>query len=493
MGDAGQSDGLCAIFVHVGAGFHSLENSEQHLLSCKHAVRAGMVFLRNGGSAVDAVEIAISALEDDPITNSGYGSNLNEKGVVEGDATIVDHFGRSGAAGAVPHVKNPIMLARKIYDKASKNPGCGRIPPNFLAGKGAEDFAFENGLITMTNDEMVSPAARSRWISWKEQIKAKESVARKERPDDFLRQVQDPMKVRISQSFQAPDMQTKVEGELETMRQNIDAAHDEMSIDRDALKYQPLHPLDFESFSEGSGLGDGQGFGDDGGDAITDTVGAIAVDRYGNIAAGSSSGGIGMKHRGRIGPAALIGIGTHVIPVDPEDPDETAVAAVTSGTGEHIASSFAASTSAARVYHCQKMNGNSHSEQVTEEEALSAMITNEFIGHPAVRHSSLGGDIGIMAVKRTTDGIALYFAHNAKSFALGSMSSNDKLPSAVMSRVPDKGKGLGRHPVRIAQGGLMFRPVNRTPAPRTNPLQNEEQTPEPKRKERLHYFETLNF
>ncbi|KAL9038813.1 MAG: hypothetical protein Q9180_002903, partial [Flavoplaca navasiana] len=40
-------------------------------------------------------------------------------------------------------------------------------------------------------------------------------------------------------------------------------------------------------------------------DDITDTVGAIAVDCLGNIAAGSSSGGIGMKHRGRIGPAAL--------------------------------------------------------------------------------------------------------------------------------------------------------------------------------------------
>jgi taspase, threonine aspartase, 1 len=60
-----------------------------------------MAMLRNGGSAVDAVEIAVKILEDREITNSGYGSNLAYDGVVECDASIVDHHGRSGAVGAV--------------------------------------------------------------------------------------------------------------------------------------------------------------------------------------------------------------------------------------------------------------------------------------------------------------------------------------------------------------------------------------------------------
>lgn len=117
-------------------------------------------------------------------------------------------------------------------------------------------------------------------------------------------------------------------------------------------------------------------------DTIIDTVGAIAVDSYGNIAAGSSSGGIGMKHSGRTGPAALVGIGTAIIPVDPADKDGTCVAAVTSGTGEHMATTMASSVCAERIYASNRKVAGKPGvfEEVTEDEALKATIESEFMG-----------------------------------------------------------------------------------------------------------------
>ena len=115
-------------------------------------------------------------------------------------------------------------------------------------------------------------------------------------------------------------------------------------------------------------------------DNITDTVGAIAIDCFGNIACGASSGGIGMKYRGRVGPAALVGIGAAVVPVDPEDKQKTCVATVTSGTGEHMATTMAATVCAERLYHgVRKLNGGSF-EEVNEDEAIRTMIEKDFMG-----------------------------------------------------------------------------------------------------------------
>lgn len=125
-------------------------------------------------------------------------------------------------------------------------------------------------------------------------------------------------------------------------------------------------------------------------DDITDTVGAIAIDCFGNIAAGSSSGGIGMKHSGRVGPAALVGIGTAVIPIEPEDPEKTSVAAVTSGTGEHMATTMAAHSCACRIYASERRSKQGGNESTDDDTAIKSFVERDFMGkacYPALAPS----------------------------------------------------------------------------------------------------------
>lgn len=65
------------------------------------ACTSGRDILSVGGTAIEAVEAVIKHLENREITNAGYGSNLSIDGVVECDASMVDHLGRSGGVGAV--------------------------------------------------------------------------------------------------------------------------------------------------------------------------------------------------------------------------------------------------------------------------------------------------------------------------------------------------------------------------------------------------------
>ncbi|OJJ50904.1 hypothetical protein ASPZODRAFT_55003 [Penicilliopsis zonata CBS 506.65] len=455
MGPPKGSSHVATIFVHAGAGYHSFQNERIHLEACENAARVAMALLRNGGTAVDAVEIAIMLLEDTEITNAGYGSNLTLQGAVECDATLVDHMGRSGAAGAVTLVKNPISLARVILETSSKPLSLQRVPPNFLVGPGATDFAYDNGLVVLPPDALISPPSKERWTRWQQEIASID--LQEKQPEDyrswFLRRpvtlnpsllLASPNSMQHSSPIDQPvsgDMQssTPIQEKSQTSVSEVKYSDgvEEFLRHANSRSSRTAHRLNPDASNDANA------------DNITDTVGAIAIDCYGNIAAGSSSGGIGMKHRGRVGPAALVGIGTTVIPVDPNDPDGTSVAVVTSGTGEHIATTLAASTCASRIYHPTKRTSSGAQEEAMEEEVIFDMIATDFMGHPGVRSSPCPAAIGLMAVKKTNDGVFLYFGHNTDSFALASMSSEDSQPACVMSR--SNGSGT------IAQGGRAYR------------------------------------
>ncbi|KAI1327599.1 nucleophile aminohydrolase [Xylariaceae sp. FL0255] len=492
-----------AVFIHAGAGYHSVINERVHLEACSEAASVAMKLLKAGRSAVEAVEAAIRVLEDKEITNAGYGSNLCIDGTVECDATIVDHFGRSGACGAVPNIKNPVTLARMILESSNKPLSLRRVPPNLLVGDGAKDFAKEVGMKLTMNDALVSRNARDRFRRWLDDLNRAEGKdvsptypAREElaaHHDPGLRRDHTTAILAGTWNEGQPDSPTgSSPSPWETPQKRRSpvlapstppASHNNAPLERSPLSFlgsavamaknapmklsppakrQRCTPVATGHESTASSLNPGSAppmtshlaRHDSGSeeqecgleDNITDTVGAIAIDHFGLIAAASSSGGIGMKHRGRVGPAALVGVGTAVIPVDEGDDDGVAVAAVTSGTGEHMATSMASQKCAERLYQgtARGRDGRDIREE-DENSILESFILNDFSNHPGVRESTSTGAIGVMAVKKTHRGYYLYFAHNTDSFALASMGSTDRDPHCVMSRIRE---GSGR----IAQG-----------------------------------------
>jgi L-asparaginase / beta-aspartyl-peptidase len=107
------------------------------------------------------------------------------------------------------------------------------------------------------------------------------------------------------------------------------------------------------------------------------TVGAVAVDRSGHVAAATSTGGLTAKQWGRIGDSPLIGAGTYA--------DDAAAISAT-GSGEYFIRTVAAHSVAVRV-----------KAGATVQTALDAVLADI---------SSLGGKGGMIAV--TPDGDAAF-------------------------------------------------------------------------------------
>jgi beta-aspartyl-peptidase (threonine type) len=118
----------------------------------EQALAAGAAILERGEAAVDAVEAAARALEEQESFNAGRGSVLAADGSIELDAAIMD--GRTRRAGAVAGLRTtraPISLARRLMDGG---------PHVFLSGTGADAFAADAGLEQVANDWFEIPERR---------------------------------------------------------------------------------------------------------------------------------------------------------------------------------------------------------------------------------------------------------------------------------------------------------------------------------------------
>lgn len=224
-----------AIAIHGGAGAlrreeMTPEKEAAYRAALDSALTVGETILKNGGSALDAVEQTVTWLENCPLFNAGRGAVFTHEGKNELDASIMDGTTqKAGAVGGVTTVKNPIQLARAVMDKS---------PHVFLAGRGAEQFAAENGL------ELVDP----KWFFTEERWKTLQEMLKEEKE-----------KSKQGGQLEFPENQR--------IQKNIDGK-----------------------------------FG---------TVGCAALDKNGNLAAGTSTGGMTNKRWNRIGDSPVIGAGTY--------------------------------------------------------------------------------------------------------------------------------------------------------------------------------------
>jgi beta-aspartyl-peptidase (threonine type) len=238
-----------AIVVHGGAG--SIRGDEMsdarekaYRAALRTALEDGNEVLQNGGSALAAVQAAITTMESDTLFNAGRGAVLTNEGTVELDASIMDGKTRNaGALTGVKTVKHPVRLARVIMEESYHVT---------LAQDGAEAFAEKQGLERVENEYFIIESRRS------------------------------------GEATGAAD--------------------------------PPASPP---------------------WDETVGTVGAVALDADGNLAAGTSTGGTSDKKFGRVGDSPIIGAGTYA--------SNKSCAVSATGQGEYFIRGVAAHSIASRV------------------------------------------------------------------------------------------------------------------------------------------------
>jgi beta-aspartyl-peptidase (threonine type) len=293
------------LLVHGGAWAIPDDAIEAHQRGVRNAVEIGWRVLDRGGTALDAVEEAIVAMEEDDTFDAGRGSFLNEDGRVQLDALMMDGATlQAGGVGCVERLRNPIRAARKVL---------GHSPHVYFVGEGAERFAEDHGIALCANEELILERELARWKEAKKQ--------------QFL---------TVPPEFSGGAMNTH------------------------------------------------------------DTVGAVALDAAGNIAAGTSTGGTLNKAAGRVGDSSLIGCGCYA--------DNQSAAVSTTGWGEPMMKLVLSKWAADRVEMGE-------APQQVAEQAIGRLFTR-LRGHGGIILLDAQGRIGM--------------AHNTPQMAWAWMRSGER-------------------------------------------------------------------
>ena len=240
--------GLPALIVHGGVGHLPEHELPIRLASLEEAALEGHAIFGSGGSALDAAVRAVVVLEDAPLLNAGYDCCLNLEGEAEHDASIMDSSGLCAGVGSVRGVRNPVLLARAVAE---------RTDHRLVVGRGAERLAQ---LLALELGSSVTPRAEQRYG---------ELMGRLQRIGNYATDAGEGFAWR-----KLPDL-------LELY-----------GIARGLVAPLALPPPE--------GIGEPHS-----------TVGAVAADVHGGLAAATSTGGIWLKLPGRVGDSAVVGAGTY--------------------------------------------------------------------------------------------------------------------------------------------------------------------------------------
>jgi beta-aspartyl-peptidase (threonine type) len=314
-----------AIVIHGGAGgikkeYFTEAQQAAYTQKLQEALNAGYAVLENGGISLDAIQAAITVMEDSPLFNAGKGAVYNSDGNQEMDAAIMDgNTLNAGAIAGVNHIKNPILAARIVMD-SSKHV--------LLSGKGAEIMAKKYGV------EMVDS---SYFFTEKRMNQLK-----------------------------------KIQGKDKT-------------------------ELDHTAFLIKNELIDDHKYG---------TVGAVAIDKSGNIAAGTSTGGMTNKKYGRVGDVPIIGAGTYA--------NNLTCGISATGTGEY----FIRTVAAHEVSSLIKFNNFSPAK------ALNEVLFNQI--------GPLGGEGGMILIDKNGE---VYWDFNSSGMFRGYKKSNGETKVEMFEKV----------------------------------------------------------
>jgi len=128
----------------------------------ENATAKAMEILQNGGTALDAVEQGCMVEEADVKNQSvGKGGLPDREGNVTLDACIMNKDGDCGSVVYLQNITHAVSIARKVMEDT---------PHVMLAGKGAEQFAYELGY---KKENLLTDSAKKAWEEWKKESKYK--------------------------------------------------------------------------------------------------------------------------------------------------------------------------------------------------------------------------------------------------------------------------------------------------------------------------------